>query len=920
VASVAAAAVARLGLFGLAGTQAPLATFYPAVMVAGMYGGLGPGIFSIVLSAIAAAFLMDPTAMPDLADRNAVARLSIFLMVSGLTLWLCQMLMSARARAEGAARELGESEDRYRSIVELSPDAVFVNAGGVIAYANAATLKLFGATDPRQILGRSPLELAHPDFHPAIKERVRQLLSGKPVPPLEEKWARLDGSPLTVEAVAAPLTWKGEPAIQVILRDVSARKQAEEARTLSEARFSRLFEQSPLATQMVSREGRITRTNAGWEKLWGVRLDQLGDYNMLQDQQLVERGIMPLIERAFAGEPVSLPPNPYVPDRGPYAGKQRWVRGVIYPVKDAQDRVEEIVIIQEDITEQRRTHEQLEASEARLRRSESRLLRLQRVTEALSQSLTMEQVAEVVVGQGMEVLGASAGSLALATGDGTELQIIRSTGYAEDAIRPWLRFPLDAPVPLSDAVRRVQAVFLETPEERLARYPALAAVKANKDTRASACLPLVVGAKAIGVLGLSFSGSSYFTPQDREFMLSFARQCAQAVERARLFEGERTARAEAERASRAKDEFIAVLSHELRTPLTPVLLTVSLMESHPALPPELREDVATIRRNVELESRLISDLLDLTRIVRGKLQFDVQTVDVHLLLRAAIDICQREDSVRLVLEAAATRVHAHGDATRLQQVFWNLINNAQKFTPKDGVITVRTSDAPGGRIRVQVSDTGAGIDAAILPRLFNAFEQGEVRATRQFAGLGLGLAISKRLVEAHGGSIAASSEGRGRGATFTVELPAAEAQVGDEAKPAAGAAQLPNGTPLRILLVEDHDETLQVMSRLLKGMGHHVVTAGSLASATAASRSQPFDLVLSDIGLPDGSGLDLMRELGGRYAGRSIALTGYGMEEDVRNSIEAGFAAHLTKPVDFEQLRSAIGRVLEGNRNDSRVG
>src|SRR5688500_3829680 len=288
------------------------------------------------------------------------------------------------------------------------------------------------------------------------------------------------------------------------------------------------------------------------------------------------------------------------------------------------------------------------------------------------------------------------------------------------------------------------------------------------------------------------------------------------------------------------------------------------MESHPGLPPDLREDVATIRRNVELESRLISDLLDLTRIVRGKLQFDVQTVDVHLLLRAAIEICQREDSVRLVLEPHATRVHAHGDATRLQQVFWDLINNAQKFTPKDGVITVRTADAPGGRIRVEVSDTGAGIDAAVLPRLFNAFEQGEVRATRQFAGLGLGLAISKRLAEAHGGTITAHSEGRGRGTTFTVELPAvADAHVAQRpAAPPAPAGTPRAAVPLKILLVEDHDATLVVLAKLLRQMGHRVTGAASTAAAVAAAgRDGGFDLIISDLGLPDGSGLDLMRQV-----------------------------------------------------------
>lgn len=382
------------------------------------------------------------------------------------------------------------------------------------------------------------------------------------------------------------------------------------------------------------------------------------------------------------------------------------------------------------------------------------------------------------------------------------------------------------------------------------------------------------------------------------------------------------ARDEALAASRAKDEFLAALSHELRTPLNPVLLIASDSAQDLTLPPGARGDFETIRKHIELEARLIDDLLDLTAITRGKLSLVRQPTDLHAALRDALATVSPdvdEKRIRLVLHTRAARPAVMGDAVRLQQVFWNVLKNAVKFTPCGGRIAVETA-AAGDRVSVRVSDTGIGLTPSERERIFEAFSQGDHAAeggSHRFGGLGLGLAISRMVIELHNGTIHAESEGRGRGATFTIELPLVAAAEADAGIVAAGEGAAPRASPFddgnnhtRILLVEDHVATRQALERLLVRRNFTVCTAGSLADARALLGANEFDLVISDVGLPDGSGYDLMQEVAARFQMKGIALTGYGMEQDLARSQEAGFSAHLTKPVRVEALDAALTSVL----------
>lgn len=368
----------------------------------------------------------------------------------------------------------------------------------------------------------------------------------------------------------------------------------------------------------------------------------------------------------------------------------------------------------------------------------------------------------------------------------------------------------------------------------------------------------------------------------------------------------------AEAANHAKDQFLAVLSHELRTPLTPALAAASNLENATSLDPrELRESLALIRRNIELEARLVDDLLDITRISKGKLEVHLSTVDLHETIQHAADMCHsaahnKHSKVTLLLEA--TEQYVRGDGARLAQVFWNLILNAVKFTPAEGRITVRTTNPTPAAIRIEVIDNGIGIDPEMLSQIFEPFQQGEDSTARRFGGVGLGLTIAKGLIDAHGGTIAARSAGKNRGATFEIEL----ATIAPPPAPEISGNDIPAGqTPrsLRILLVEDHEDTRHALTRLLTRWGHVVRSAPTIAQALEGVPEFDPEILLSDIGLPDGTGMDLLGKLRQNRDIPAIAMSGYGMESDLAQTKHAGFNAHLVKPVAAARLKETIDRL-----------
>ncbi len=374
----------------------------------------------------------------------------------------------------------------------------------------------------------------------------------------------------------------------------------------------------------------------------------------------------------------------------------------------------------------------------------------------------------------------------------------------------------------------------------------------------------------------------------------------------------KTARSAAERANQAKDDFLATLSHELRTPLTPVLLAAAVLREDARLPPDVRAQLGMMERNITLEAHLIDDLLDVTKIAHGKINLQRESCDAHALIGLAIEIVREDARTKGVTIERAFHARQSGlvvDPARFQQVIWNLLRNSVKFTPPGGKVTVRTGDLPAtdglSWLKIEVVDTGVGLAAEDLEKIFQPFDQGSLARNHRFGGVGLGLAIARAIVDLHGGRISAHSAGPDCGATFVVEFPGAV-----EASPAMVAPPLQPGArstqPLRLLVVDDDESTLDILARLLRRDAHHVALAATVAEALAQANLEPFDLVISDLGLPDGTGLELMAQLRAAHGLRGIALSGYGTEADVARSRAAGFATHLVKPIQMPELRRVI--------------
>ncbi len=757
-----------------------------------------------------------------------------------------------------AQERLRLSEAELRTTLRSIGDAVIAtDAGGRITFMNGVAEKLTGWPEA-EALGRPAGEvfrIANEDTGTQVESPIDRVLREGVVAGLANHTVLLSraGQPVPIADSGAPiLETAGElKGAVLVFRDITERRQAER----EVQRLAAIVSSSEDAIVGESLDGRITAWNAAAERLLGYSAQEvLGKPVSILEPPDVEESTGVRLSRVRRGERVHV----FDTTRVSRDGKQVAVSLSLSPIRDAEGTVVGASKIIRDIGGRKKAELELRASEERFR-------------------VLSDNVASLV-------------------------WVADEKGAVTHWNRRWFDHTgLSKPDSLGDAWQ--QAIFPEDAPAAVAKWQVSVATgepfEADLRLRGADGSYRWFVARASRIR--SRSGPLWVgTAADVDVLKNTAAALREAKEAA-------------EEAAHAKDRFLAVLSHELRTPLTPALVASQTLERRRDIPDDVRQSAILIRRNVELEALLVDDLLDLTKIARGMVELRRQSVDLHELLRQVIEICRsdlltRRQTLKLDLEAAEH--HADADAARLQQVFWNLIKNAIKFTPVGGTISIASECSSTGRIRIHVRDTGIGIPAGILPRIFEPFERGRRTISPRVSGLGLGLSISRTLVELHGGVISAESAGEGAGATFTVEL---SAFVEKAIARTPQRARQRDTRELKILLVEDHADTAAALAQLLQEEGHRVTVTDSVAAAVEAFQSSRFDLLITDLGLPDGTGHELLSRLRTVAPVAGIVLSGYGMDADVAKSRAIGFAEHLTKPVQLGKLLRAVNEVARAD-------
>jgi PAS domain S-box-containing protein len=726
------------------------------------------------------------------------------------------------------------------------------------------------------------------------------------------------GRETPIDDSAAPIRGQDGRLLGVVMvfRDIAERKRAEE-------RFRLVVESAPSGMVMVNSQGRIVLVNAHAERLFGYRRSELVgqpvDILVPERFRTVHAGFrqgfmadmrtramgagrdLYALRKDGAEFPVEIGLSPIVTTEG---------RFVLSAIVDITER-RALERVRDDLLEQER------ASRAEAERVTRMLRHVQGVTDITFRDVPADGLMHELLSRVRTALASDTATILLLTADGTHLVPISSDGLREAVVED-VQVPIGRGVAGRIASSEGGMIFGDISEEET-----LSAFLRDR-VKSLVGAPLRVGDRLIGVIHVGSSAPRQFTEEDLTLLRLVADRIAFAIERARLHEAERRARHDADVANQAKDRFLATVSHELRTPLNAIVGWVHVLRAGKPDEATLARALDVIDRSASLQARLVDDLMDMSRIITGRLRLDLSPVDLGAVIEAAIDVVRpaadaKEIRIETALDTAARLIS--GDPGRLQQVLWNLLSNAVKFTSRRGRVTVRLERVDSWA-ELAVTDTGEGITAELLPHVFERFRQATPVGGRA-PGLGLGLAIVRHLVELHGGTVRAESAGKDQGATFIVTLPLLAGRVPvsgvGEGSRALGHGPGPAAAPVlggvRVLVADDEADPRELLRTVLEQHGAEVIAAGSAAEALALLQRERPDVLISDIAMPDSDGYALIRKVRGLVPERggripAVALTAHARTQDRTRALEAGFQLHVPKPVEAAELVAVVASLL----------
>jgi PAS domain S-box-containing protein len=701
--------------------------------------------------------------------------------------------------------------------------------------------------------------------------------------------------------------------------------------------------QAHLAALVASSEDAIaSKTLDGIVTFWNTAAERLFGFT---SEEMVGRSILTIIPDELQHEEVEILAKlragqrieRYETIRLHKSGRRLEISLTISPIKDSTGRVIGAAKFAHDITERRRV-------ERALKDEAEALETLNRLGQAVASQLDLDRIVQRVTDSATQLTGAAFGAFFYNVMKDESYWLYALSGAARES---FANFPMPRNTDVFGPTFRGEGVVRSEDIRRDPRYGRNSPFKGMPPGHLPVCSYLAVPVKlhtgeVIGGLFFGHPEPGVFSERSERLALGVATQASIAMANARLFDSvkklaiereellgsERTARAEAERLSQMKDEFLATLSHELRTPLNAIQGWTTLLRQRSHSPEDRERGLETIERNVRAQAQIVNDLLDMSRIISGKIHLEIQPLQLHEVIDNAIEaIRQSADAKRIrvqkLLDSGIGWVR--GDPNRLQQVLWNLLSNAVKFTPARGKIQV-VLERVNSHVEIVVEDSGAGIPAEFLPHVFDRFRQGDASITRRYGGLGLGLSIVKTLVELHGGSVRVKSAGENQGSTFIVAIPISQVRLDARDIKAAGTStdplegvQLPRLDEARVLIVDDDQDGCAFLARILEERGAHPTCAGSAREALELMRQGRFDILLSDIGMPDMDGYELLKQVRLLDALRdapipAIAITAYARPQDRQRSLFAGYNMHFSKPIEAPELVAAMAGLLHLTR------